>query len=97
MNTQLQTIPQPQTEPIQPQPNIPRWNLALRITFRFRMIYLGLYCLATQVITSLFNATEGTSLPDPGVADGLCRKKIPQLAIAITGTKAFQTLQVRCF
>jgi hypothetical protein len=65
MNTQLKMVPQPQTEPIQPQPNIPRWNLALRITFRFWMIYLGLYCLATQVITSLFNATEGTSLPDP--------------------------------
>jgi hypothetical protein len=65
MNTQLKMVPEPQTEPIQPQPNIPRWNLALRITFRFWMIYLGLYCLATQVITSLFNATEGTSLPDP--------------------------------
>ena len=29
------------------------------------MIYLGLYCLATQAITSLFNATEGPGLPDP--------------------------------
>ena len=52
MNAQLQTIPQPQTEPIQPQPNIPRWSLALRIAFRFWLIYLGLYCLATQIITS---------------------------------------------
>ncbi len=66
MNTQLQMIPQPQTEPIQLQPNIPRWNLALRITFRFWMIYLGLYCLATQVIITLINATEmATDLPDP--------------------------------
>src|SRR6267142_1708231 len=66
MNTQLQTIPQPRTEPIQPRPNIPRWNLALRIAFRFWMIYLGLYCLATQVVISLLNATEmATDLPDP--------------------------------
>jgi len=51
MNTQLQTIPQPQTTPIQFQFNIPRWNLALRIAFRFSMVYLGLYCLATQFIS----------------------------------------------
>jgi len=60
MNAQLQTIPQPQTEPIQPQPNIPRWNLALRIAFRFWMIYLGLYCLATQVVRPL----PATDIPD---------------------------------
>jgi hypothetical protein len=65
MNAQLQTIPQPQTEPIQPQPNIARWNLALRIAFRFWMVYLGLYCLATQIITSLFSPDEGAVLPDP--------------------------------
>jgi hypothetical protein len=37
MNAQLQMIPQPQTEPIypQPQPNIPSWSPALRIAFRF--------------------------------------------------------------
>jgi hypothetical protein len=61
MNAQLQTIPQLQTEPIQPQTNIPRWNLALRIAFRFWMIYLGLYCLATQTIITL----KGPDLPDP--------------------------------
>jgi uncharacterized membrane protein YphA (DoxX/SURF4 family) len=66
MNTQLQMILQPQTEPTQSQLNIPRWNLALRISFRFWMIYLGLYCLATQVIINLFSAAEmGTDLPDP--------------------------------
>jgi hypothetical protein len=59
MNAQLQMIPQPQTEPIQPQPNIPSWSPALRIAFRFWLIYLGLYCLATQIITN------GTDLPDP--------------------------------
>src|SRR5215831_13062713 len=64
MNVQLQTIPQLQTEPIQPRFNIPRWNLALRIAFRFWMIYLGLYCLATQAIISLFTGPIG-GLPDP--------------------------------
>src|SRR5690348_6994937 len=60
MNAQLQAIPLPQTEPIQPQSNIPRWNLALRIAFRFWMVYLGLYCLATQIIITLTRA----NLPD---------------------------------
>jgi uncharacterized membrane protein YphA (DoxX/SURF4 family) len=59
MNAQLQTIPQPQTELV--QPNVPRWNLALRIAFRFWMIYLGLYCLATQAIIIF----TGAGLPDP--------------------------------
>ena len=56
MNAQLQTIPQPQTEPIQPQLNIPSWSPALRIAFRFSLVYLGLYCLATQIIANLFTA-----------------------------------------
>jgi hypothetical protein len=69
MSPQLQMSPQfqtePKTEPIQPQTNIPRWNLALRIAFRFWLVYLGLYCLATQIITSLFSSTQGTDFPDP--------------------------------
>src|SRR6476646_10397195 len=66
MNAQLQTIPLPQTEPIQPQLNIPRWNLSLRIAFRFSMVYLGLYCYATEIIPGLFSATGGPGavLPD---------------------------------
>jgi hypothetical protein len=67
MNVQLHTIPLLQTEPIQPQFNIPRWNLALRIAFRFWMVYLGLYCLVTQIISVLFTvpAADRASLPDP--------------------------------
>jgi hypothetical protein len=70
MSPQLQTEPiQPQTEPIQAQaqPNIPRWNLALRIAFRFWMVYLGLYCLATEILPGLFTVTGGptAALPDP--------------------------------
>jgi uncharacterized membrane protein YphA (DoxX/SURF4 family) len=57
--------PQLKTEPIQPQPKIPKWSLALRIAFRFCLVYLGLYCLATQIITSLFSATQGADIPDP--------------------------------
>jgi hypothetical protein len=68
MNAQLQTIPQPQTEPTQSQPqlNIPRWNLAVRIAFRFSMVYLGLYCYATEIVPGLFSATGGPGavLPD---------------------------------
>jgi hypothetical protein len=71
MNAQLQTILQRQTEPtqrqnepIESQPDIPRWNLALRISFRFWMIYLGLYCLATQLITTLISLNEGATFPD---------------------------------
>jgi hypothetical protein len=69
MNAQLQTNPQPQTEPIQSQPqfnNIPRWNLAVRIAFRFSVVYLGLYCYATEILPGLFSATGGPGavLPD---------------------------------
>jgi hypothetical protein len=64
MNAQLQTIPLPQTEPTQtqsqPQLNIPSWNPAVRIAFRFSMVYLGLYSLATQVITT----PTGADIPD---------------------------------
>ena len=62
---QLQTIPQPQTEPI--QSTIPKWNLALRIAFRFSMVYLGLYCYATEILPGLFSFTGGS---DAGLPDG---------------------------
>jgi hypothetical protein len=67
MNAQLQMIPQPQTEPILPQQNIPRWSPALRIAFRFWMVYLGLYCLATEILPGLLTAAggSGADLPDP--------------------------------
>src|SRR5216684_2659981 len=66
MNAQLQTIPQPQTEPTQPQTDIPNWNLTLRIAFRFSTLYLGLYCYATEILPGLFSATGGPGavLPD---------------------------------
>src|SRR5215472_16098517 len=57
--------PQVQTEPIQPRPQIPNWSLSTRIGFRFCFLYLGLYCLSTQIITSLFSTTQGADIPDP--------------------------------
>ncbi|HWZ43786.1 MAG TPA: hypothetical protein VNW97_09930 [Candidatus Saccharimonadales bacterium] len=56
MSSQLQMIPQLHAEPAQPELTIPRWNPALKIAFRFWMLYLGLYCLATQIVTNLFTA-----------------------------------------
>lgn len=61
MNSQLQTITKPRTEPVQHQQEIPRWSPALRIAFRFWMVYLGLYFLATGIFTSLI---VGVNIPD---------------------------------
>jgi uncharacterized membrane protein YphA (DoxX/SURF4 family) len=57
--------PEVQIESIQSQPTIPEWSLAARIAFRFCLVYLGLYCLSTQIITSLFSSTQGEDIPDP--------------------------------
>jgi hypothetical protein len=65
MSSQLQMNPQLQTEPIQPQLNIPRWSPALRIAFRFCLVYFGLYCLATQIAINLFYASAVVDPPDP--------------------------------
>jgi hypothetical protein len=70
MNAQYQTILQPQTEPIQCQPqlSIPRWNPFLKIAFRFSMVYLGLYCLATQVLSILLNVPAADLANPPDLA-----------------------------
>jgi len=62
---------QAQIAPIQHQSEMPEWSLALRIGFRFCLVYLGLFCLATQVITSLFSATQGSDIPDPATLGAL--------------------------
>jgi hypothetical protein len=56
--------PQVQAD-IQRKPQIPKWSLAVRIGFRFCLIYLGLFCLATQIITTFLSATQGQDIPDP--------------------------------
>jgi hypothetical protein len=53
-------------DPVQPSPKASQWSAAALIVFRFCVLYLGLYCLTTQIITSLFSATQGADLPDPG-------------------------------
>lgn len=58
MRPQLQSEPNPQ--------QISQWRPALRIVFRFSVAYLALFCVATQIITSLFSATQGAEIPDPG-------------------------------
>lgn len=58
--------PQLQSEPIPYQQQTPEWSPALRIAFRFSVAYLGLFCAATQILTSLFSATQGDDIPDLG-------------------------------
>jgi hypothetical protein len=44
---------------------VPRWSLANRIAFRFCVVYFGLFCLGTQIITSLL-VNPKWDFPDPG-------------------------------
>jgi hypothetical protein len=53
------------TEPILREPQTSLWNLASRIGFRFCFLYLGLFCLTTQITTGLFSGTQGADIPDP--------------------------------
>jgi hypothetical protein len=46
--------PQIQPEPIASEIEAPRWNLGLRIAFRFCFVYFGLFCLVTQILGGLF-------------------------------------------
>lgn len=40
------------------------WTLATRIAFRFCFVYFGLYCLSTQILTTLLS-NPGYDFPDP--------------------------------
>jgi uncharacterized membrane protein YphA (DoxX/SURF4 family) len=57
--------PQTLTAPVRPELQTSRWNLFSRIAFRFCSVYLGLFCLTTQITTGLFSGTQGTDIPDP--------------------------------
>ena len=50
---------EPQTE----QQPIHRWSLALRVAFRFCLVYFGLFCLTTQVLGALINIPK-VDIPD---------------------------------
>jgi hypothetical protein len=58
MSTQLQT------EPVAPELQLRHWSLATRIAFRFCFVYFGLYCLLTQIFTSLV-PLPNVDIPDP--------------------------------
>jgi hypothetical protein len=51
-------------EQVRSETGTPRWSLATRIAFRFCCVYFVLYCLSTQILTSLF-AFPGVDIPDP--------------------------------
>jgi len=52
--------------PDQPHTGVttPPWSIATRIAFRFCVVYFGVYCLSTQIFTSLL-AIPNVDLPDP--------------------------------
>ena len=54
---------QPQIEQVQQPPQIPHWSLSSRVAFRFCFAYFGLYCLTTQIFTSLFPIPK-VDIPD---------------------------------
>jgi hypothetical protein len=56
---------QPPIGQLQHEPQIARWSLASRVSFRFCFVYFGLYCLATQIFTSLF-PIPNVDIPDLG-------------------------------
>jgi uncharacterized membrane protein YphA (DoxX/SURF4 family) len=47
-----------QAESIRIESDRPHWHVASRIAFRFAFLYLGLYCLTTQVLTGLVPIPE---------------------------------------
>src|SRR5215467_9374204 len=55
---------QTQTEEVQHELQILHGGRAFRVAFRFCFVYFGLYCLATQIITSLF-PIPNVDIPDP--------------------------------
>jgi hypothetical protein len=50
-------------EQLQHEAQMARWSLASRVSFRFCFAYFGLYCLATQIFTSLF-PIPNVDIPD---------------------------------
>ncbi len=52
------------TEITQPEPRVGHWSLSTRVAFRFCFVYFGLYCLLTQIITSLV-PLPNVDVPDP--------------------------------
>jgi hypothetical protein len=51
-----------QTDSVQHELQVPSWGLADRVAFRFCFLYLGLFCLTTQIIARLFS---NSYIPEP--------------------------------
>ncbi|HWY02974.1 MAG TPA: hypothetical protein VNX60_04840 [Candidatus Acidoferrum sp.] len=68
---QLQQGPQLQQEAhdqeahVQQVTRVPHWSFTSRVAFRACFIYFGLFCLATQILGSLF-PIPNVDVPDPG-------------------------------
>jgi uncharacterized membrane protein YphA (DoxX/SURF4 family) len=43
----------------------PRGSLATQLAFRFCFVYLGTFCLTTQIVPTLFSPSQGSVIPDP--------------------------------
>jgi hypothetical protein len=52
-----------QNAQLEQKPQAPRWSLATRIAFRFCFLYLGLFCIATQIFSNLIPIPK-VDLPD---------------------------------
>jgi hypothetical protein len=55
---------QPQIAQLPQDSRTPHWGLATRVAFRFCFVYFGLYCVATQILGSLFPIPK-VDIPDP--------------------------------
>jgi uncharacterized membrane protein YphA (DoxX/SURF4 family) len=62
MGAQVQ-IAQPHIAPLQPEAQVPHWSLAARVAFRFCFVYFGMFCVATQILGSLFPIPK-VDIPD---------------------------------
>jgi uncharacterized membrane protein YphA (DoxX/SURF4 family) len=50
--------------PVRHEFQLPHWSNASRVAFRFCFVYFGIYCLATQILTSLV-PLPSVDIPDP--------------------------------
>jgi uncharacterized membrane protein YphA (DoxX/SURF4 family) len=62
MSAQVQ-IAQPQVAQLQPEAEAQHWTVAARVAFRFWFVYLALFCVATQILGSLFPIPK-VDIPD---------------------------------
>ena len=72
------------TDPVQHELQVPLWGLTSRVAFRFCFVYLGMFCLATSIITRLFSYTR---VPDLATLRPL-RQLISWVAVHILHVRA---------